>query len=766
MAVVSRKKWQLKQQSVVVLPLLTTLLELCTHDSALAAPLVQTSTVSGTNNNEGSASLKVMAIAPTTFGPGDPPWTKGEEILPGAYLATKEISDVNLLSGYRLEVIPVRTPQCELNKGVIPFVKEITSNRNNIIGTVGYFCHNTAQHLSQLAHYWSTHIVQISATSINGDSIPHLQHSILPLRESIASAATQLLQSLGWNKIAVISNQHSNFVDSKRTFLVAAKQHGIQIASHLETFNSPKEYLQELRKFGIKIVVAFVPQSEAVDILCTAYHNGFKWPNYVWIFADIDKPKTFNCCCQTGAINNAIVLRLAHTKVNPKTLLSSALNYSAYSDAYLDELEKSSVELNLSLQSNPYADVLYDSIWAIALTINRSLSVLNERNLSLVNINRDTRNDIMDVLEEQLSQLSFQGTTSWLNFSHSAAAVQTSVEILQIQNGKPVQIGLYYHSINQLFLNGSMLGVIPSDTPDRVFVIYPIALTIIMSILIVFFFTLTTVSMCLFIYYRHKPAIKATSNTLSLCMFIGCYFLFTSSLLHTITSGVIIYETNESLRTFLCMYSSCFTNIGMDIVLATVIAKTLRIYHIFKTFGKISRVCSDHGLFILILSLVSVKVIMLITWANIDAARITDVEYFVSTTIPPTIQVVQECQTKQEGFWIIPLFVYSTFLGLVMVLLAILTRKIKRKDYKDSKKINVLVAALILNASICSPLWIIFRITSDTVLSRLAYNVGTMLAAVLCQVLLILPKTVPLVVQNYQCLGTWIMLRKNQSLQT
>ena len=73
----------------------------------------------------------------------------------------------------------------------------------------------------------------------------------------------------------------------------------------------------------------------------------------------------------------------------------------------------------------------------------RSLPVLNERSLSLANINRDTRNDIMDVLEEQLSQLSFQGATGRLNFSLSAKAIHTSVEILQIQNGQQVHIQLY-----------------------------------------------------------------------------------------------------------------------------------------------------------------------------------------------------------------------------------------------------------------------------------------------------------------------------------
>ena len=240
-------------------------------------------------------------------------------------------------------------------------------------------------------------------------------------------------------------------------FIKNANENGIQIATHLETFHSPNEYLLQLQRYGIKIVVAFVPQSEAVDILCTAYRNGFQWPDYAWIFTDIRKPKIFNeYYCPVEAINNAIFLHLTHTQINPKLLLPSGLNYSAYYKTYIEELEKSSVELNVSLQSNPYANVLYDSIWAVTLTINKSLSILKERNLSLTNIHQDTVIEIMDVLEEQLSQLSFQGATGWLNFSHSAAAAQTSVEILQLQNGQPMQIGLFFDSLNLLILNVSL----------------------------------------------------------------------------------------------------------------------------------------------------------------------------------------------------------------------------------------------------------------------------------------------------------------------
>ena len=94
----------------------------------------------------------------------------------------------------------------QINQSIVPFVEEITSNCQ-VIGIVGYFCNTIAQHLSQIARTWITYIVQISATSqkVDRPSVSLLQHSILPLRGSIASNTVQLTQSLGWNKIAVIS---------------------------------------------------------------------------------------------------------------------------------------------------------------------------------------------------------------------------------------------------------------------------------------------------------------------------------------------------------------------------------------------------------------------------------------------------------------------------------------------------------------------------------------------------------------------------------
>ena len=200
------------------------------------------------------------------------------------------------------------------------------------------------------------------------------------------------------------------------------------------------------------------------------------------------------------------------------------------------------------------------------------------------------------------------------------------------------------------------------------------------------------------------------------------------------------------------MFDVSIANIGADIVLATVIAKTLRIYHIFNTFGKVSRAYSNQVLFIIILGIVSGKIIILIVWTSSDAAHMVDMERLVSQRIPPFVQVIQVCQSKHQNVWHAFLIGYSMILGLVMILLAILTRKIKRKDYKDSKKINILVVALTLDIGFSMPLWIIFRSNDDdTIMSNLVYNFSITTVAVLCQVILILPKIVPLVVRKWWC---------------
>ena len=113
-------------------------------------------------NNGRPTLIHVLAFVPVTIDSQfdmylHPKWTDGEAIIPSAYLAQNEISNMsNFLNGYQLEVLPVRIPLCDLNEGIFHFVKEFMLNENNIVGVVGYFCNTIAKHISELLQHVST----------------------------------------------------------------------------------------------------------------------------------------------------------------------------------------------------------------------------------------------------------------------------------------------------------------------------------------------------------------------------------------------------------------------------------------------------------------------------------------------------------------------------------------------------------------------------------------------------------------------------------
>ena len=252
----------------------------------------------------------------------------------------------------------------------------------------------------------------------------------------------------------------------------------------------------------------------------------------------------------------------------------------------------------------------------------------------------------------------------------------------------------------------------------------------------------TTITMVLFIHYRNHPDIKATSSILSLCMFIGCYLLIVSTLCHTIASSLVV--EGDVLRFLFCWGNDLLNNIELDLILATVFAKTLRIHHIFNKLGKISSLWSDEGLFVLILIIVSVKGSIMILWITVDINyRIDDVKVPLQG-FPPHQVVVQTCYSHHSIVWFVLTFGYSGVLCLLMMIVAVLTKNIKRERFKDSKKICALVAVLFMSYLAGCVLWFFLRATGAYIGSKVFADLAFYALPLACQVFLFLPKIVPL----------------------
>ena len=79
-----------------------------------------------------------------------------------------------------------------------------------------------------------------------------------------------------------------------------------------------------------------------------------------------------------------------------------------------------------------------------------------------------TLNNSRTALDTELGQVTFQGASGLLNYSNSGAVVNISFGIFQVQKGDTVQIGLFHLPRQQVLINQTTLGKVPSDKLDRV----------------------------------------------------------------------------------------------------------------------------------------------------------------------------------------------------------------------------------------------------------------------------------------------------------
>ena len=217
---------------------------------------------------------------------------RGEDILSGAEIAVHAINvSTNILEGYNLQIVPVRVPMCNFNIGIVPLIKELRLQENNIVATVGYFCDN-------LAKFWFSLLAQeqiIQVPFINAHKDLQLQHSMVPNMGTSAKAVLDMIERFGWNKVGTvkIGRYHDTYYSrSLETFYrLASNSVNVNISSEVLINQSQArtdQFFVDLQHSGVKIVVNFLPPLETSEMICNAYLKGFMWPMYVWIYVDID----------------------------------------------------------------------------------------------------------------------------------------------------------------------------------------------------------------------------------------------------------------------------------------------------------------------------------------------------------------------------------------------------------------------------------------------------------------------------------------------
>lgn len=170
------------------------------------------------------------------------------------------------------------------------------------------------------------------------------------------------------------------------------------------------------------------------------------------------------------------------------------------------------------------------------------------------------------------------------------------------------------------------------------------------------------------------------------------FYLLNSALLPS------LHKQSQELKDCFCTIRALLNGIGYPIalIMSTVLIKLLRVYQIFRLQKKVSKfISSNLALAMYVLLLTTPNALICLLWASTDPYR----GVVVSSVNGGVLSISVLCISSSLLRWVLLLLIYMIVLSLFLITFAILTRKRKYQDFKDSKKISVLCFLLVFTCA-------------------------------------------------------------------
>ncbi len=271
----------------------------------------------------------------------------------------------------------------------------------------------------------------------------------------------------------------------------------------------------------------------------------------------------------------------------------------------------------------------------------------------------------------------------------------------------------------------------------------PLSIIILLLFWLAIVYTLSVTNVALFVFFRKECEIKATSVPLTMWIFLGSFLMLVSS-----TIRVLEGRANSSFNPFYDRYISCnvvviIGSTGFDLILATTLVKTLRIWNIFRHFGKLGKSWSNLRLGVIILVLISIKIFIFGLWVSIDTYHLVETLSFQPQANPPYFMTIHTCFCNYFIVWSVAGITYTLILLSLLIVLAIKTRSVHRKDFKDTKKILFVVISQQITLVALTSVWLALEesLQSDVVYSLVEVSMSVTVFVI--HVFLLSPKVLP-----------------------
>ena len=705
--------------------------------------------------------LTLVPFPDPTDGAG---WDEGLSALPGARVARDEInSRPDLLPGHHIELIVKNIEACSLTDNFVGLMNLIKYTINPpcrpVLAITGLLCSSHTSFLSPVAGHDGLDLVQLSAANSpvfeeENQNFPHLWRF---LGSAIVYADTVLaiMDQFNWRRIGIAYDVGSDFFSQITRYFqnrirtstnkTAVFSVGVS-GTEMEYFDS---VITNMKREGITILVTLLNEQQISVLSNRILDEGLIYPEYTWVQIGV----TYQSLINDGRIEleklNASTrghIHLTQNAVfeNDTMLLASGVTLSTLKQKFEEDFRMLKQQYNQNnLSSNvTYASYLYDQVWAFAWALNSSLEELENRNLSI------GQKEIAEVIEEQMAKLNFQGAGGIVKFNDYRGVSTPVVVYWVLESGTEQLVGLYNPSDTSDFFVNISTSDIPVDRLRSMTVLIPLPVVILLYLMAGTVIIFTTVKLSLLLHYRNHQAIKATSPYLSLLMFTGCYLLCIASIL-TITSG----SFSIPALAYTIMINAIFVFLvnGLSLILVALCIKLLRVHRIFilQDRGAIGSYWRNIPLFLIAVFISVLPNIIVGLFIGLDTPKY---HLYTVNHVQSGSQTIKEehirPQTKGNFLYVGLVGAYFVVFLLLIVFLAIRTRKIKYKNFKDTKKVNFFIAVLIFTLSLTVPIVIILFVQGYEPAANAVMAIGLLAIPLASQLILFLPKLLPVLLEK------------------
>ena len=187
--------------------------------------------------------------------------------------------------------------------------------------------------------------------------------------------------------------------------------------------------------------------------------------------------------------------------------------------------------------------------------------------------------------------------------------------------------------------------------------------------------------------------------------------------------------------------------LGQTLVYSALLLRLLRTFKIFNTFKKMGPYWKNKYMIVGVVLLCSFNLFILILWTALDSLKMVTTLTYHAQSRPQFYERLSICGSSLSKIWLSLCLAYNGVIMAVVVVLAILTRKIRRSNFKDTKKINGFIAMISVTYVLIMVLYT-FQATGKYVLLRyyiILYSFSS--NGIYCQLFVFLPK-VFIIVRN------------------